>query len=73
MRQSDKKDNDRLNERSLNSTGQEGHRKTKLKPVAKEKYKPKQIYQHQDEDEELDIFGYLKDDDDDDDDDDDFQ
>ena len=42
--------------------GNSGQRKTKLQPVAKEKYKPKQIYRFQEDDanEELDLFGYLE-------------
>ena len=35
-------------------------RRTKLKPQAKQKYKPKQVYFYEeDESEELDLFGYL--------------
>ena len=64
MKQSDKRGNGRPTERSFNSPGQEGHRKTKLKPVSKQKYKPKQIYQIQDDDDDLDIFDYLKEDED---------
>jgi hypothetical protein len=42
-------------------------RRPKLKPVDKQKYKPKQVYKtmDEDEDEDIDIFGYLNDDDDD--------
>lgn len=68
MKQSDKKGTDRPEERSSSIPGHEGHRKTKLKPIGKEKYKPKQVYQYQDDEDELDIFGYLKDDEDDEDD-----
>ena len=35
-------------------------RRTKLKPQTKQKYKPKQVYySSEDENEELDLFGYL--------------
>lgn len=44
-------------------------RRTKLQPVGKQKYKPKQVYLEDDEDIEIDLFGYLEDDDDEEDDD----
>lgn len=45
----------------------DGKRRTKLKPVHKEKYKPHQHYQWQEEDEESDFnpFDYLADEDED--------
>lgn len=46
---------------AASTTTMEDHRRrTKLKPQSKQKYKPKQVYFHQeDENEEIDLFGYL--------------
>jgi hypothetical protein len=46
----------------------ERQRRPKLKPVDKQKYKPKQVYKGMDDDEDdnIDIFAYLDDEDDED-------
>lgn len=45
-----------------NSTNDQ-RRRPKLQPVGKEKYKPKQVYLEDEDDVEIDLFGYLDDDD----------
>lgn len=62
MKQSEKRAYDRPEQRSSNHATPEANRKTKLKPQSKQKYKPKQVYQLQDDDDDLDIFAYLKED-----------
>lgn len=43
---------------NLEATDQEGHRRPKLKPVNKQKYKVKQVNVSDDEDEEIDLFNF---------------
>lgn len=49
---------------ALAEVANERQRRPKLKPVDKQKYKPKQVYKDlgEDEDEDIDLFGYLHDD-----------
>jgi|GEM_PF-2105183 len=62
MKQSETKNKSLEPNNSSPRESNERQRKPKLKPLDKQKYKPKQVYRFQtdDEDEELDLFGYLE-------------
>lgn len=61
MKKSDKKRSTQPTDRSASVDPKETRRRTKLKPLAKEKYKTKQVYysEEDDETEEINLFGYL--------------
>lgn len=66
MKQLDKQRQGRPGNNASGTDSNDQRRRTKLQPVGKQKYKPKQVYLlDEDDDEEIDLFGLNEDDDDD--------
>lgn len=65
MRYVDKQRPNRPDKPNSGDNTNEQRRRTKLQPVGKQKYKPKQVYLEDDDDTEIDLFGYLEEEDDD--------
>ena len=66
MKQLDKQRQSRPENSVPGTNSNDQRRRTKLQPVGKQKYKPKQVYlEDEDEDEEIDLFGLNEEEDED--------
>ncbi|WP_367391354.1 hypothetical protein [Lewinella sp. LCG006] len=64
MKQLDKQRQSRPENNASGTNSNDQRRRTKLQPVGKQKYKPKQVYLEDEDDEEIDLFGLNEEDED---------